>query len=202
MAHPKTLRLREYCECGHQLMHHWGNGREGFDCTECKCLTFRKKETDGNQVSTESSGIHRGSEAQKEPDMAGTEPRLNIPISSVELDWVEHAASLRGLQSVEYVRRAINLSLRNEGVDAVLLAESDDEYSEVERNCRGCMGPCGRCHELIGSATKVVSEASSSNAQERSAIEKLLLAIQRLPMMYPSDLAQAIADAEQVVKEK
>jgi hypothetical protein len=23
----------------------------------------------------------------------------------------------------------------------------DDEYDEVERKCRGCMGPCGRCHE-------------------------------------------------------
>ena len=54
----------------------------------------------------------------------------------------------------------------------------------------------------IGSVSVVEGEASVLHAQERSVIEKLLLAIQRLPMMYPSDLAQAIADAEQVVKEK
>jgi D-alanyl-D-alanine dipeptidase len=57
----------------------------------------------------------------------GTEPSLNIPFSAEELDWVAHAARLRSLTTVEYVRRAINLSLRQEGVDAVLLKESDDD---------------------------------------------------------------------------
>jgi len=59
--------------------------------------------------------------------LAETEPRLSIPISAEELDWVEHAARLRHLPVVEYVRRAINLSLRKEGVDALLLAQSDDD---------------------------------------------------------------------------
>jgi hypothetical protein len=26
------------------------------------------------------------------------------------------------------------------------------DYSKVEQDCRGCMGPCGRCHELDGAA--------------------------------------------------
>lgn len=55
-----------------------------------------------------------------------SEPRLNIPVTPEELDYVQHAASLRSLSLVEYVRRAINLSLRKEGVDALLLAQSDD----------------------------------------------------------------------------
>jgi hypothetical protein len=24
------------------------------------------------------------------------------------------------------------------------------DYSDTERECRGCMGPCGRCHEAAG----------------------------------------------------
>lgn len=51
---------------------------------------------------------------------------LNLKLSAEELDWVEHAARLRHIPTEEYVRRAINLSLRKEGVDAVLLEESDD----------------------------------------------------------------------------
>ena len=56
------------------------------------------------------------------------EPRatLNLKLSAEELDWVEHAARLRHIPTEEYVRRAINLSLRKEGVDAVLLEESDE----------------------------------------------------------------------------
>lgn len=26
--------------------------------------------------------------------------------------------------------------------------ECEPEYDEVEMACRGCFGPCGRCHEL------------------------------------------------------
>lgn len=51
-----------------------------------------------------------------------------IPMTAEERDWVKHAARLRGLSAVEYVRRAINMSLRREGVDAVLLAQTDDEF--------------------------------------------------------------------------
>jgi len=49
-----------------------------------------------------------------------------IPTTIEEQKWVEHAARLRDLSLVEYVRRAINAQLRREGVDAVLLHESDD----------------------------------------------------------------------------
>lgn len=52
--------------------------------------------------------------------------KINISMSAEELDWVEHAAGLRNISVIEYVRRAINLSLRQEGVDALLLSESDD----------------------------------------------------------------------------
>jgi hypothetical protein len=52
---------------------------------------------------------------------------LLIPMTPDERDWVQHAARLRGLPYVEYVRRAINASLRHEGVDAVLLAQTDDQ---------------------------------------------------------------------------
>ena len=40
-----------------------------------------------------------------------------------EYDWVKHAASLVHLSLAEYVKRAINASLRKEGVDAVLFRE-------------------------------------------------------------------------------
>jgi hypothetical protein len=53
---------------------------------------------------------------------------ISVPVTTEELNWVLHAASLRRLTLVEYVRRAINLSLRKEGVDAVLLRQSDDDY--------------------------------------------------------------------------
>lgn len=53
-----------------------------------------------------------------------TRETLTIPISGDELAWVRHAAGLRRLSLAEYVRRAINLSLSREGVDAVLLKES------------------------------------------------------------------------------
>lgn len=53
--------------------------------------------------------------------------RLIIRATKDELDWVKHAASLRHLSITEYVKRAINASLRHEGVDAVLFRESDDD---------------------------------------------------------------------------
>jgi hypothetical protein len=51
--------------------------------------------------------------------------RLEIACTDEELDWVRHAAKLRGLSLVEYVKRAINASLQREGVDAVLFRESN-----------------------------------------------------------------------------
>ena len=54
---------------------------------------------------------------------------------------------------------------------------------------------------LIGSDIQSPhAERAPATQQERSVIENLLNAIKKLPMMYPSDLAQAIADAEQVLK--
>jgi uncharacterized protein (DUF1778 family) len=54
-------------------------------------------------------------------------PRLILRVSADELDWVKHAASLKSQTLAEYVKRAINASLRREGVDAVLFRQSDDE---------------------------------------------------------------------------
>jgi len=48
---------------------------------------------------------------------------LRVPMTAEELDWVRHAAKLRHVSTVEYVRQAINTRLRHEGVDAVLLRE-------------------------------------------------------------------------------
>jgi predicted HicB family RNase H-like nuclease len=49
--------------------------------------------------------------------------RLIIRVNDTELSWVQHAAKLRHMSLAEYVRQAINASLRKEGVDAVLLRE-------------------------------------------------------------------------------
>lgn len=51
--------------------------------------------------------------------------RIIIRTTVEEREWVTHAASLRGLSLAEYVRRAINVSLRHEGVDAVLFLERE-----------------------------------------------------------------------------
>jgi hypothetical protein len=53
-------------------------------------------------------------------------PRIVIQCSLDERRWVEHAASLRGLSLFQYVKEAINASLRREGVDAVLLRVASD----------------------------------------------------------------------------
>lgn len=50
-----------------------------------------------------------------------------LVLSEEEHDWVRHAAALRSLSLDEYVKRAINAQLRHEGVDAVLLRQSDDD---------------------------------------------------------------------------
>lgn len=54
-----------------------------------------------------------------------TDARLIIRATKDEVDWVKHAADLRGLSMAEYVKRAINAQLQREGVDAVLFRESD-----------------------------------------------------------------------------
>jgi hypothetical protein len=42
----------------------------------------------------------------------------------VEIDWLRHAASLKRVTVVEYIRRAINVQLCADGVDAVLFQET------------------------------------------------------------------------------
>lgn len=50
--------------------------------------------------------------------------RLIVRVSEVELDYVKHAASLRGQTEAAFVREAVNEKLRHMGVDAVLLDEN------------------------------------------------------------------------------
>jgi uncharacterized protein (DUF1778 family) len=52
---------------------------------------------------------------------------LYIRLTRDEVKQVKLAASLQGHTIEEYVKRAINAALRKQGVDAVLLKESDDE---------------------------------------------------------------------------
>ena len=58
-----------------------------------------------------------------------TPPTPRTPIRFVvtveERDYVKHAASLRNLTLREYIVRAINASLRRDGVDALLIMQSD-----------------------------------------------------------------------------
>lgn len=60
--------------------------------------------------------------------------RLTMCVRAHELRWVKHAASLRGLSLTEYVKRAINASLRQQGVDATLFREmgSPDRAEQAE----------------------------------------------------------------------
>ena len=48
-----------------------------------------------------------------------------VTVSQEEYDWIRHAAKLSDMSVREYVRRSINLALRKQGVDAVLLAERE-----------------------------------------------------------------------------
>lgn len=53
--------------------------------------------------------------------------QLRIPATLTELEWLHHAASLRHMSAVEYVKEAVNDRMRREGVDAVLFrVDSDD----------------------------------------------------------------------------
>lgn len=52
--------------------------------------------------------------------------QIAIAVDAEEYRWVKHAASLRHVSLAEYVKQAINASLRKEGVDAVLLREKGD----------------------------------------------------------------------------
>jgi len=49
---------------------------------------------------------------------------LMVTVTADERDWVKHAASLKGQTLREYVIRAINASLRRDGVDAVCIREN------------------------------------------------------------------------------
>lgn len=74
-------------------------------------------------------------------------PLRGVRLTDEELDWLKHASGLRGLTVNEYVRRAINMSMRKEGVDAVLMKERPSRKAgEVppplnsERDCAWCRG--------------------------------------------------------------
>lgn len=49
-----------------------------------------------------------------------------VDIESDAVAYITHAASLREQSLGEYIKRAVNAALRKQGVDAVLIAESDD----------------------------------------------------------------------------
>lgn len=51
--------------------------------------------------------------------------QIDLRMTADELAWVRHAAGLVHLTPREYIRRAINDRLRREGVDALLLQQSD-----------------------------------------------------------------------------
>lgn len=51
---------------------------------------------------------------------------LGVRVTIMEMDWIAHAAKLRHMSFDEYVKQAINESLRREGVDAVLLKVKGD----------------------------------------------------------------------------
>ena len=53
-------------------------------------------------------------------------PAGSLTITGPELNYVTHAASLRGQSLLEYVTRAINAALIKQGVDAELFAENDE----------------------------------------------------------------------------
>jgi hypothetical protein len=42
------------------------------------------------------------------------------------------------------------------------------DYSKVEQDCRGCMGPCGRCHELDGAAPAPEGETPTVEDREQA----------------------------------
>lgn len=69
---------------------------------------------------TGQSALRRG-ESPEQPE------RLSITASADEIEFLAVAAGLRAQSVEEYVKRAINASLRKQGVDAVLFRESDDE---------------------------------------------------------------------------
>lgn len=52
---------------------------------------------------------------------------VTVDIEAEAVSWIAHAASLRDQTLGEYIKRAVNAALRKQGVDAVLIAESDDE---------------------------------------------------------------------------
>jgi uncharacterized protein (DUF1778 family) len=55
-----------------------------------------------------------------------TASTIRLQATVEEHDWLKHAARLRHISVAEYIRRALNVSLRREGVDAVLFRESDE----------------------------------------------------------------------------
>jgi hypothetical protein len=50
-----------------------------------------------------------------------------------------------------------------------------DEYSEVELNCKGCMGPCGRCHELTDTDDSIL-ELTELRNELRAVVFRQMLA--------------------------
>ena len=58
---------------------------------------------------------------------AETRRFLMIACAASEMDWLRHAARLRGVSVAEYVLEAVNVRLCKEGVDAVLFRVASDE---------------------------------------------------------------------------
>lgn len=50
---------------------------------------------------------------------------IKIPMSRDEADYIRHASKLSHMSVNEFIRRAVNVRLREMGVDAVLLAERE-----------------------------------------------------------------------------
>jgi hypothetical protein len=88
----------------------------------------------------------------------------------------------------------------------------DEKIASVQHDLRG-RGLCAEvCDDGKAVCLKVIDHVGYHGNQplsdservgtERSAIENLLKAIKRLPMMYPDDLAQAITQAEDALKQE
>ncbi len=88
----------------------------GHQCPSCGMLTIPYK----------NGTVRLHSVLEDGPPQRPKAARLIIRTTAEELDWVKHAADLRGLSMAEYVTRAINVQLRREGGDAVLFRQSDD----------------------------------------------------------------------------
>lgn len=101
------------------------------NCPKCGRFFAAALLTDGWRCSNQECGFHLSSASTSEELlMAKSAPvfKINLEATSEERDQLRLAAKLRHVSLSEYIRRAINASLRREGVDAVLFRESDDAH--------------------------------------------------------------------------